>query len=235
MRRVAMKGLVTAVATGGVLAATGYAYADSSADGSAISSPGVLAGNTVQLPVHLPVNACGNTVDVLGLLNPAAGNTCANASGGGHRDAGRPGAAHPGRGGATHSGNGGGASASGGEKGSPGVLSGNGLQLPIDLPVNITGNSVSVVGVGNPSVGNTSVNHSTPPVRHLPAPPPAPAPPKPVPAPPATPATPEPQELPQAATLAHTGSDGLGLAIPASAALLLGGGVLYRRFRSATR
>ncbi|MET9361010.1 chaplin [Streptomyces sp. NPDC006632] len=227
MRRVAMKGLVTAVATGGVLAATGYAHADSSADGSAISSPGVLAGNAVQLPVHLPVNACGNTVDVLGLLNPAAGNACANTSGGTHRDAGRPGA--------THSGNGGGASASGAEKGSPGVLSGNGLRLPIDLPVNISGNSVSVVGVGNPAIGNTSVNQSTPPVRHLPAPPPKPAPPKPAPAPPAAPALPVPQELPQAATLAHTGADGLGFAIPASAALLVGGGVLYRRFRSATR
>lgn len=31
MKRVAMKGLVTVVATGGVLAATGYAYADSTA------------------------------------------------------------------------------------------------------------------------------------------------------------------------------------------------------------
>jgi hypothetical protein len=31
------------------------------------------------VPVHVPVNACGNTADVIGLLNPAFGNTCVNA------------------------------------------------------------------------------------------------------------------------------------------------------------
>ncbi|WP_078967034.1 chaplin [Streptomyces sp. WM6378] len=217
MRRVAMKGLVTAVAAGGVLAATGYAYADSNADGSADSSPGVLAGNSVQLPVNVPVNVCGNTVDVLGLLNPSAGNTCANVSG----------AHHGAKAGSAHSGNTGGASASGRGKDSPGVLAGNGLQLPVDLPVNISGNSVSVVGALNPAVGNTSVNRSTP-VHHHPAAPPALPGPAPVRAAPATPVA-------QGSELAHTGADGIGLAIPASAALLLGGGVLYRRFRGATR
>ncbi|MFG3281699.1 chaplin [Streptomyces sp. NPDC048111] len=226
MRRVAMKGLVTAVATGGVLAATGYAHADSTAGGSAEHSPGALAGNAVQLPVDLPVNVCGNTVDVLGLLNPSAGNTCANVSRASH--------GHGVRAGAPHAGNGGGASASGSEKNSPGVLAGNGLQLPVDLPVNISGNSVGVVGVLNPSIGNTAVNQSEPPVRHHPAPPPAPAPPAPH---TAVPAAAAPPALPvaQGPTLAHTGADGIGLAIPASAALLLGGGVLYRRFRGATR
>ncbi|MFE3181274.1 chaplin [Streptomyces violascens] len=217
MRRVAMKGLVTVVATGGVLAATGYAYADSHAGGSADSSPGVLAGNSVQLPVNVPVNVCGNTVDVLGLLNPSAGNTCVNASG----------AHHGAKAGSEHSGHTGGASATGRGKDSPGVLSGNGLQLPVDLPVNISGNSVSVVGALNPAVDNTSVNHSTP-VRHHPVAPPVHPAPAPVPVPRALP-------VPQGATLAHTGADGIGLAIPASAALLLGGGVLYRRFRGATR
>ncbi|MFI6048597.1 chaplin [Streptomyces violascens] len=220
MRRVAMKGLVTVVATGGVLAATGYAYADSHAGGSADSSPGVLAGNSVQLPVNVPVNVCGNTVDVLGLLNPSAGNTCVNASGAHHGD--RAGSGHSGNHGST-----GGASASGRGKDSPGVLSGNGLQLPVDLPVNVSGNSVGVVGALNPAVGNTSVNHSTP-VRHHPAAPPV----RPVPAPVrAAPSLP----VAQGSTLAHTGADGIGLAIPASAALLLGGGILYRRFRGAAR
>ncbi|MGW0747751.1 chaplin [Streptomyces sp. NPDC002817] len=37
----------------------------------------MIAGNTLQLPVSVPVNACGNTVSVAGLLNPAAGNYCA--------------------------------------------------------------------------------------------------------------------------------------------------------------
>ncbi|WP_442973844.1 chaplin [Saccharothrix sp. ST-888] len=28
--------------------------------------------------MHVPVNVCGNTVNVIGLMNPAAGNSCAN-------------------------------------------------------------------------------------------------------------------------------------------------------------
>ncbi|MEU8675850.1 chaplin ChpH [Streptomyces sp. NPDC048560] len=69
-----------AAATGGlVLAGAGMATADSGAQGAAIGSPGVLSGNVVQVPVHVPVNVCGNTVSVIGLLNPAFGNTCVNA------------------------------------------------------------------------------------------------------------------------------------------------------------
>ncbi len=32
----------------------------------------------VQVPVHVPVNVCGNTVNIVGLLNPAVGNECKN-------------------------------------------------------------------------------------------------------------------------------------------------------------
>ncbi|MFE5113455.1 chaplin, partial [Streptomyces sp. NPDC056663] len=32
----------------------------------------------VQAPVDIPVNVCGNTVNVIGVLNPAAGNACIN-------------------------------------------------------------------------------------------------------------------------------------------------------------
>ncbi|MFD4950249.1 chaplin [Streptomyces sp. NPDC058451] len=56
------------------------ALADSHADGAAANSPGVLSGNVVQVPVHVPVNVCGNTVNVVALLNPAFGNHCANGS-----------------------------------------------------------------------------------------------------------------------------------------------------------
>jgi hypothetical protein len=38
----------------------------------------VLAGNTVDIPVHAPVNACGNSVDAAALLNPGMGNSCGN-------------------------------------------------------------------------------------------------------------------------------------------------------------
>ncbi|MFD6417657.1 chaplin ChpH [Streptomyces sp. NPDC060194] len=68
-----------AAATGGlVLAGAGMAVADSGAQGAATHSPGVLSGNVVQVPVHIPVNVCGNTVSVIGLLNPAFGNVCVN-------------------------------------------------------------------------------------------------------------------------------------------------------------
>jgi hypothetical protein len=46
--------------------------------GVAQDSPGVLSGDVIQIPVHAPVNVCGNTIDVVGLLNPAAGNECRN-------------------------------------------------------------------------------------------------------------------------------------------------------------
>ncbi|MFD6327748.1 chaplin ChpH [Streptomyces sp. NPDC058442] len=73
------KVVAVAAATGGlVLAGAGMAAADSGAQGAATHSSGVLSGNVVQAPVHVPVNVCGNTVSVIGLLNPAAGNFCVN-------------------------------------------------------------------------------------------------------------------------------------------------------------
>ncbi|MGC9377094.1 chaplin ChpH [Streptomyces sp. MH13] len=73
------KVVAVAAATGGlVLAGAGMAAADSGAQGAAVHSPGVLSGNVVQAPVHVPVNVCGNTVSVIGLLNPAFGNVCIN-------------------------------------------------------------------------------------------------------------------------------------------------------------
>ncbi|MEV4226243.1 chaplin [Streptomyces bobili] len=78
MSRIA-KGLVlTSVAAAAVAGASGIAAADSGANGIAEHSPGVLSGNVVQLPVHVPVNVCGNTINAPGLLNPAFGNTCVN-------------------------------------------------------------------------------------------------------------------------------------------------------------
>jgi hypothetical protein len=76
---------IRALAVTGALAATlalgtTAAYADNGADanGSATRSPGLASGNVVQLPIDIPVNACGNSINVIGLLNPAAANTCTN-------------------------------------------------------------------------------------------------------------------------------------------------------------
>ncbi|GAA3114305.1 chaplin [Streptomyces rectiviolaceus] len=73
------KTMSVALATGGlVMGAAGLASADAGAQGAAVGSPGVISGNQVQVPLHIPVNVCGNTVDIIGLLNPAFGNTCVN-------------------------------------------------------------------------------------------------------------------------------------------------------------
>ncbi|MFB6438425.1 chaplin [Streptomyces sp. NPDC056411] len=76
-----MKYAKVAAVTAGTLMAVGAAapaFADAGAAGGAKNSPGVLSGNAIQVPIHIPVNLCGNTIDVVGLLNPAFGNTCLN-------------------------------------------------------------------------------------------------------------------------------------------------------------
>ncbi|MEU6590718.1 chaplin [Streptomyces sp. NPDC046881] len=69
-----------AVVTGAILALglAGPAFADAGANGTAANSPGVVSGNVVQIPIHIPINICGNTINVIGALNPTAGNTCIN-------------------------------------------------------------------------------------------------------------------------------------------------------------
>ncbi|MFH9071244.1 chaplin [Streptomyces alboflavus] len=57
------------------------AAADADPNGTVENSPGVLSGNLVQVPVDIPVNLCGNTVNVVGVLNPATGNGCVDGSG----------------------------------------------------------------------------------------------------------------------------------------------------------
>ncbi|SCF58462.1 chaplin [Streptomyces sp. Ncost-T10-10d] len=246
MRQVTRKGLITMAAAGGVLALSGgYAHADAGAAGGASNSPGVLSGNSVQIPVDVPVNVCGNSVSVVGLLNPAAGNTCGNGSqsAASDRHASRSqesddrAQAHragTGRHRAVTSDTRSGATAEGVTSGSPGVLSGNNIAVPIDIPVNACGNSVTIGGLLNPASGNDCGNVPdvvTPPVGT-----------------PVTPVTPVTENQPPApgprnvsnahetqnvAQLAHTGAGGLDLLVPASVGLLLAGAgtVLYRRAR----
>ncbi|RPK79131.1 MULTISPECIES: chaplin [Streptomyces] len=270
MRQVTRKGLITMAAAGGVLAlGGGYAHADSGAAGTASGSPGVLSGNSVQVPIDIPVNVCGNSVSVGGLLNPTSGNDCGNGSAesgrfgdrsaapetrsvpGGSGDGAQGGDttasdrssgasdrhSEPGTG--RHRAPGGGATAEGTAQGSPGILSGNAIQAPIDVPVNLCGNSVTIGGLLNPAFGNNCFNDAE-------LPPPPPEEPEVPPVTPETPVTPpgsqppepnapEPRNIPQQPQLAQTGGGGLDLLIPAGAGLLLAGAgsVLYRRSRSA--
>jgi hypothetical protein len=78
MRNIKKAAVLTIAAAGLVASGAGVAAASSGAEGVAAGSPGVLSGNLIQVPVHVPVNLCGNTVDVIGALNPAFGNSCAN-------------------------------------------------------------------------------------------------------------------------------------------------------------
>ncbi|WP_320779093.1 chaplin [Streptomyces sp. CRN 30] len=78
MSRIAKGLALTSVAAAAVAGTAGAAVADSGAQGAASHSPGVVAGNALQVPVHLPVNLCGNSINVIGLLNPAFGGHCIN-------------------------------------------------------------------------------------------------------------------------------------------------------------
>ncbi|MCD0485277.1 chaplin [Streptacidiphilus sp. ASG 303] len=79
MRSFKKAAVITVAASGLLAAGAGAASASSGAEGAAVGSPGVVSGNVIQVPVSVPVNLCGNTITVIGLLNPAFGNTCVNA------------------------------------------------------------------------------------------------------------------------------------------------------------
>ncbi|MFM9367865.1 chaplin [Streptomyces sp. Da 82-17] len=239
MRQVTRKGLITVAAASGVLAVTGYAHADSGANGSAQRSPGVASGNSVQAPIEVPVNVCGNTVNVVGLLNPAAGNDCSNTSDGGGSSSdkgGSGGGSQGGSEGGSQEGSGGGATASGVTSDSPGILSGNNIQAPVEVPVNACGNGVTGVGALNPAMGNkcsngevTPPDEETPPSKPTdPRDPVAEEPTK----PPNEPKTHLVTPVQETETLAQTGSDlPLGVTVPVAAGMLLAGTVLYRKAR----
>ncbi|WP_329457410.1 chaplin [Streptomyces sp. NBC_01497] len=350
MRDLISKGLLTAAAATSVLSLGGAHAFASDAQGAATGSPGVLSGNNVQVPVEIPVNVCGNTVDVVGLGNPAFGNTCANVNAqhthrqyeqarddsmaqahgnqdGGARagvpDAGRaagaplpapahkpmplpdrmpahavpspaapmgtpvpqgPAAQHPdgqqdqgsqhgqhawsapqapapqhrpagSTAGDQYAPAGTGAQASGVAHNSPGVLSGNLAQLPIDIPVNACGNTIDIVGLLNPAFGNHCESGTVPAPpqphhhhHHHCAEPPAPQPHHHAPPVPAThhrtphvpvrhtSYVPPAPQAPPVAQLAHTGADAhLFAAAAMSGGLLLGGTILYRRSTATAR
>ncbi|WP_406212324.1 chaplin [Streptomyces decoyicus] len=77
----AKKAALVLAATGialGAAAGSAFATSGTQADGAATRSPGIGSGNLAQVPVHVPVNATGNSVNVVGVLNPAFGNAISN-------------------------------------------------------------------------------------------------------------------------------------------------------------
>ncbi|MGY3200817.1 chaplin [Streptomyces sp. TE5632] len=80
MKNLKRAAAVTMVAGGLLAAGTGMASATDGAHagGKAVGSPGVVSGNVIQVPVDVPVNVSGNSVNVIGLLNPAFGNVAVN-------------------------------------------------------------------------------------------------------------------------------------------------------------
>ncbi|WP_324768521.1 chaplin [Streptomyces kunmingensis] len=172
--------MAAAAATGFLSVPGAGASAMAGDQGQSGGSPGVLSGNSVEAPLSVPVNACGNSVDAVGALNPAMGDSCAekNASAVASTDSGRGGGHGGGHGsGRPHAASGHDATAIGsssarapapraprsasnssGTTQSAGVLSGNSVQAPVSVDLNVCGNTVDVVGVGNPAFGNSCAN-----------------------------------------------------------------------------
>ncbi|MFD5945894.1 chaplin [Streptomyces collinus] len=62
------------VTAGAGLAFAGTASANGGLVGIATDSAGVLSCNVIQIPIDISADVCGNSIDVIGLLNPASGN-----------------------------------------------------------------------------------------------------------------------------------------------------------------
>jgi len=134
---------------------SGGAAATSSTD----HSGGVLSGNIIQVPLNAPVDACGNTVNAGVVRSTEHGSSCTNSAEGSAPTV--PGAPAPGSGGA---------SATAVSVHNGGIGSGSTVQLPINVPLKICGNSVdagviesSVHGgvCANPAGSATAVLGST--------------------------------------------------------------------------
>ena len=114
----------------------------------------ILGGNQVSVPISVPVNVCGNAIAILGEAFGMCEGGASVSGGSGH-------------GSSTTSGNG-------------SIGGGNQISVPISVPVNVCGNSASVLGtavsgckggstVGTPPHGTPPPckhHHKTPPPRH---------------------------------------------------------------------
>ena len=112
-----------------------------SATATSVDNGGIGSGTTVQLPINVPVNVCGNDADGAVFESKVAGGECEN--------------------------NGGSATAVLGSTGNSGLVSGNSVQTPIQVPVNACGTEATAVGEHvddqNPDCSSSTSGGNTPP------------------------------------------------------------------------
>ena len=101
------------------------------------NSPGAVNGNVLQVPVEAPINACGDSVSVVGVFNSALDDHCVNDTAGG-------------------------AAAKARATGNNGLATGNIAQLPIDIPTEICGVVAAVGGYHDTAEGNSCANTGAP-------------------------------------------------------------------------
>lgn len=114
----------------------------STAHAHTADADGIGNANIVQVPVDLPVNLCGVTANAVGSHDPAADVHCVN---------GGPAAPWGPRVGA-------GAAAA--ASGSSGIADANIVQVPVQAPLDVCGDTLNVIGSFNPAVGDLCVNHT---------------------------------------------------------------------------
>ncbi|MEV8016151.1 chaplin family protein [Streptomyces sp. NPDC086554] len=137
--------MLTAAAATSILSLSGANAFAADADGAASDSPGILSGNSVQAPVEVPANACGNSVDAVGAENPATDNSCAN-YGDSTAPRERPDKTEPTADARP-------TAAPGEAKKSPGVLAGNSVQDLLEVLV--CGTTGDTVGALTPTTGDS--------------------------------------------------------------------------------
>ena len=114
----------------------GHCSSQSGAGATATTSHsgGIGSGNSVQVPVNVPILACDNTVAGAAAHNTLGGANCGSPSGSG------------------------GAAASQTTDHSGGILSGNIVQAPVNVPINACGNTVNAAVVSNTESGASCTN-----------------------------------------------------------------------------
>ncbi|MBZ9637945.1 chaplin [Streptomyces sp. PSKA30] len=243
MRQTLSRGVFAAAAATGILSLYGSsALAGTNAAEATEEASGVLSGNSLKVPVKVPLDLCGKTADAVAVLNDSFGNVCGNTS---DKKAVKKKAAKASEG--TYDTSGGDTTDVYGTqiaKDASGVLSGNSLEVPVEVPVNACGISGEVLAALDQAVGTScSYGDSGYGTDEVTTPKPSETPTISTPASPAPRAkeTPRARQMPPAEVqlgesgeLAETGSGALMAASAASAALLAGGVLVYRRTRAAS-